>query len=364
MDKQMCYNVHWTLKGDIMHKRRMLMMVLALVMIFTACSSSKNGAVATVDGVDISQERYDAYYMIQRSQMVAQVGEEFLDSKIEGDNFNRTYGEALREDTLDMLINHQVILNAAEKDGIDVTEELEAQIAQDKEFSGEEYFQGLLDDLGITEEEYKMIVRDAMMIETYKENLANDIEIDDADISEYYEAHKEELSQVAASHILVETEEEARNILKRLEEGENFEDLAMELSQDPGSAANGGDLDFFAKEMMVEPFGDVAYDQEIGEISEPVETDFGFHIIKTTDKKESLDDVKDEIRQVLQAEAVEEEIQKMEKDAKIKKHLDPKKEPESIKERVGSEPVETTETPETTEEVETETTEDTTEEKN
>ena len=306
------------------------------MMIFTACSSSGNGAVATVDGVDITQEKFDTYYMVQRTQMVDQVGEEFLAEKIEGDKFNRTYGEALREDVLNMLVTHQVLLNAADEAGIDMSEMAQELLAQDKEFSGEENFNESLKQLGITEEEYLTIVEDTMTVEEYYRLKQSEIEISDEEVEAYYNEHKEDLTQVRASHILVDTEEEAINIIQRIEEGEEFEELAKELSQDPGSAVNGGDLNFFNKEMMVEPFGDVALGQEIGEISEPVETEFGYHIIKTTDKNETLDDVKDIIVEILQSEKLVDEVEKMEKDAKIKKHLDVTKEPESIKSRLES----------------------------
>ena len=91
--------------------------------------------------------------------------------------------------------------------------------------------------------------------------------------------------KVRASHILVQTEEEANDILKKLDEGSDFAELAQEYSLCP-SKRDGGDLRYFGKGMMVKPFEDAAFDLEVGQVSAPVQTQFGWHLIKLTDKKE------------------------------------------------------------------------------
>lgn len=92
--------------------------------------------------------------------------------------------------------------------------------------------------------------------------------------------------QAHARHILVETEEEALEVKARLEAGESFEDLAQELSQDPGSASRGGDLGWFRQEDMVAPFAEAAFSQEIGLVGDPVETQFGWHVIEVLERGE------------------------------------------------------------------------------
>ena len=91
-------------------------------------------------------------------------------------------------------------------------------------------------------------------------------------------------TQVRASHILVKTKNEAENILNRLRSGARFEDMARKHSQCP-SGRKGGDLGYFGKGQMVKPFEEVAFRLNKGEISPPVETQFGFHIIFVTDKR-------------------------------------------------------------------------------
>lgn len=115
--------------------------------------------------------------------------------------------------------------------------------------------------------------------------------------------------EVHARHILVETEEEAKKILKEIKDGGDFEKIAKEKSVDTGSGTQGGDLGYFTKERMVPEFAEAAFKMKKGEISEPVKTDFGWHIIKIEDtravKPPAFAEVKEEIRKSIAGSAVE-----------------------------------------------------------
>lgn len=146
-------------------------------------------------------------------------------------------------------------------------------------------------------------------------NIANQVSVSDADIKSYYDQNAKRYTtdeQRRASHILITAPKEALSkdrstakakadaLLAQLRKNPgDFAKLAKENSQDPGSAERGGDLDFFGKGMMVKPFEDAAYKLKKGEISDVIESEFGYHIIQVTDIKpggvRSLDQVKDEI---------------------------------------------------------------------
>ena len=91
--------------------------------------------------------------------------------------------------------------------------------------------------------------------------------------------------EIHARHILVATEDEAKKVAERLKNGEDFATVAKEVSKDPN--AEGGDLGFFTRGQMLKPFEDAAFALDVGQISEPVQTQFGWHIIKVEEKRTS-----------------------------------------------------------------------------
>ncbi|HEX2555402.1 MAG TPA: peptidylprolyl isomerase [Microvirga sp.] len=92
-------------------------------------------------------------------------------------------------------------------------------------------------------------------------------------------------SEVRARHILVESEDEAKAVKARLGKGDDFAKVAAELSKDPGSKDDGGDLGFFTKDRMVEAFAEAAFKMDPGQVSDPVKTQFGWHVIRVDEKR-------------------------------------------------------------------------------
>ncbi|MCX8132198.1 MAG: peptidylprolyl isomerase [Clostridia bacterium] len=140
--------------------------------------------------------------------------------------------------------------------------------------------------------------------------LAN-ITVSDKEISDYYEQNKQlfvNQESIKASHILVSSEEKASEILSEINGGLSFEEAAERYSSCP-SKSNGGDLGFFTRGRMVPEFEKAAFETDIGQVSGPVKTQFGYHIIKVLDKspvsEKSLDEVKGQINQQLIADKQE-----------------------------------------------------------
>jgi len=128
--------------------------------------------------------------------------------------------------------------------------------------------------------------------------------------------------EIRARHILVKTEDEAKAIIAELKNGADFAELAKQKSTDPG-ASEGGDLGYFPKDEMVPEFADAAVKREKGQISEPVHTRFGWHIIKVEDKRErqvpAFDQVREQLATHLVRKAQGELITKLRADAKVER---------------------------------------------
>lgn len=125
-----------------------------------------------------------------------------------------------------------------------------------------------------------------------------------------------------ASHILVKTEEEAADLIRKLNEGADFATLAREFSTGP-SGPNGGELGWFTQGMMVKPFEEVVMNMKVGEIAGPIQTQFGWHVIKLNDKRAKdvppLDAVRDELASQIENDALERALQTLLENAKIER---------------------------------------------
>jgi peptidyl-prolyl cis-trans isomerase C len=143
----------------------------------------------------------------------------------------------------------------------------------------------------------------------------------DEKVSGYYTDHKVQFArpQVKASHILVKEETLVKEIKAKLEAGGDFSALAKEHSMDPGSKDDGGSLGWFKKADMVGPFADAAFVAEKGTVTEPVQTRFGFHIIKVEDKRDEipLEEVREQIEGALGNELAQAYLEELKEGATI-----------------------------------------------
>jgi peptidyl-prolyl cis-trans isomerase C len=126
---------------------------------------------------------------------------------------------------------------------------------------------------------------------------------DDKEIRDFYEKHSDTYKigdQINAQHILVDTEEEAEEVLQKILKGEDFGELAKNFSKDHSTAVKGGDLGFFGKGRMVPEFEQAAFGLKVGEVSKPVKTKFGYHIIKVLEKKEGKQREFEEVKSIVE----------------------------------------------------------------
>ncbi|HEX5215516.1 MAG TPA: peptidylprolyl isomerase [Vicinamibacterales bacterium] len=168
-------------------------------------------------------------------------------------------------------------------------------------------------------------VQNKLMMETMLQSVGKDA-VNDKAMRQVYDDAVKQMSkdeEVRARHILVPTEAEAKAILDDLKKGANFETVAKEKSKDPGAAAQGGDLGYFTKDQMVPEFAEVAFKLPKGEISDPVKSQFGWHIIKVEDKRTktppSFEQVKDQVETFVQRKAQAEYVTKLRESAKIER---------------------------------------------
>jgi peptidyl-prolyl cis-trans isomerase C len=148
--------------------------------------------------------------------------------------------------------------------------------------------------------------------------------VTDADIKKAYEDQKAKSGgkEYRARHILVDKEEEAKTIIEQLKKGAKFEDIAKKSSKDPGSGANGGDLDWASPDGYVKPFSEAMVKLEKGKFTEqPVQTQFGWHVIRLDDTREAqvppIEQVQGQIREMLQQQKMQAFAADLQKKAKI-----------------------------------------------
>jgi peptidyl-prolyl cis-trans isomerase C len=190
--------------------------------------------------------------------------------------------------------------------------------SQGMNLSREEAFQQALEQAGLTEQQLREQLREQLPVRKVQERVAGDAEASRKEVERYYEENKElqftTPEQRCVRHILFNKDQErkAEEVKGRLEKGADFAELAKEFSQDPGSAKKGGDLGCLGKGETVPAFEEAVFKAQEGEIVGPVETEFGYHVIKVTDVRpkstQPLSEVESQIREQLSANKQAEEF--------------------------------------------------------
>jgi peptidyl-prolyl cis-trans isomerase C len=263
--------------------RQMLLLVSALASVAVvggACAQNPDPVVARVNGAEI------------RSSDLAIAEEEV------GSNIPPMTAEGKRDYLVTYVSDMMLVAKAAE----------DKKLAEDPGFKRRlAYLRNKLLMETMLHAEAKTAVTDAAMHKVYDE------------AAKQIGGEKE----IRARHILVESEDEAKAILAELKKGTDFAELARLKSKDPGAAAEGGDLGYFSKDQMVAEFSDAATKLDKGQLSDPVKTQFGWHVIRVEDKRDRpvppFDQVKEQIENYVVRRAQAEVISKLRQGAKVER---------------------------------------------
>ena len=289
--------------------------------------------VATVNGQNITKQQLQDLFNAAIQSSGSKVGDLNAQQQLGG------YTQLLQD-----LIMDKLVAEAASTEKVSDAD-VDAELAKIKgQFPDEKAFQDQIAQAGMTPEKLKENIRTGLQQSRWMKSQVKTTDVTDDQAKTFYESNIKEFEQpqtVKASHILFmvdpdaspdvvkQKEEAAAKAAERAAAGEDFTKLAKELSEEPGASESGGDLGFFPKDRMVPEFAEAAFAQKVGDISKPVKTQFGWHVIKVTDKKEAgtvpFDQVKEQVVSYLkstnQREAVQAVLNKLKESAKIETFL-------------------------------------------
>lgn len=269
-------------------------------------------AVARVNGELVGRDEFEGVVESNIARYEAQSGE----------SFNAQQRPQLERQVLDGLITRTILEQEAEQLDISVGDERFSETLDQfkQQFPDEQGYQTALDQQGFTEEEFETELRRQMVIEELiRSQVYDQVAVSEQEMRTFYDDNPQYFQQddqVAARHIIFTTEgveeseraalqEELEEIRQEIEDGADFGEMAREHSQGP-SAPNGGDLGTFGRGQMVPEFEQAAFELEVGELSQVIETQFGYHILQVTERvpaqTQSYEEAEERIRQFLTEE--------------------------------------------------------------
>ncbi len=281
-----------------MRKSVLLLSLVLVVILLGGCGSKKEnpGEVITtedglevvnmddviirVDDVFVTKDLFEKYYGLNLYWYGVDFGLEALDQDFEG----QPVREVMKTHVLDQLLEQSLVKRHVLASGFEMDQTLfnEKLAEQNQVIEEDPEMKRAFEDVGIDKAFLEYAVENSMIQVAFQSLVKEAIEADTARLNLLYEQYA---VQVSARHILVESEALALEIKEKLEAGEAFEDLAKTYSNDVGTSDKGGTLGFFARGVMDPAFETTAFSIPVGTISEPVETQLGYHIIEVIEKK-------------------------------------------------------------------------------
>ena len=323
-----------------------ILTIVAVMFSLVACNGGNTqDAVAKVNDTLIKTAEFEKNLALAKKGYEAMYGEEIW-TKDAGEG--KTFLEVVKAQILDKMISDEVKYQEAVKKGIKAEEsEISDQLEQFKQnIEKDDEIKKFMEENGIDDEFLNVQIEKELMVMKLEQDFKDNFNVEDSSAKEFYEKNKESYrnNQVKASHILIKTvdgslnplpEEEiakkkeiAQDVLQKAKGGADFAELAKEYSEDEGSAPNGGDLGYFKKGVMVPEFENAAFGLEKGQISELVQSQFGYHIIKVYDKIDEtpeFDEVKESIVEQIKHEEYVSYTEKLMEEAKIEKYMEENK---------------------------------------
>jgi parvulin-like peptidyl-prolyl isomerase len=301
-----------------MARLRYLPLAALALAAFASAQGIYPGDAVRVNDETISYQRFHGFYVEYRNSKGVQVG-------ARGDQLELL--KQLRVEAMDLMIEQELIKQAAERERIDVdVEEVDKQMEELRAvFDNDDQFRMKLKDEGFTEESFRRHVERMAAAKIYLDRIRADAsDVRDAEVEQFYAENPDRLTlpeRVRVRHILLKWKpmgtqddraairKQMEPILERARAGEDFAALAEEFSEDSATKAAGGDTGLFHRGTMVPAFEDVAFSLQPGEISDPVDTVFGVHILKLEEHQASrllpLDDVREQLRDYVREEKME-----------------------------------------------------------
>lgn len=283
-----------------LNKESIVIMLLIVVLTVTAVIVTVNprvpaglreGVIATVNGEEIEEEEYNQLLDYYLSEL--RVSYDLTDDTLNKDmGTGMTLLDSLKLEVLDIIIVNQIIAEKAASNNIEVDEgELEELYEENhlRLMEEDEDYKKMIEDNKIDGDFIKAQMRKNLLGYKYKTFYLDKVEITDETARAFYDGNGElfHMEEIKARHILVDEEQLAKDIIKKIDEGEDFAELAMEYSTEPGAQESGGDLGYFSRDVNFVPeFKEAVFALEVGQVSEPVKTEFGYHIITVEDKVE------------------------------------------------------------------------------
>ncbi len=331
--------------------KKFMALVLSFVLGISMIGCSSNKAVATVNGEGIPTEHFETYvnwtkllyesnYGYTSSVWKTEMENQKSSGNSEGSKEKQTYWDTFKSQILLSMEQSEAIYQKAKEVKVTPSDDEVKKAVDDfnKNIKSNNTTKEQAEKAGINDEFLKYVLTRELATSAYQEYFNKNTKVDEDTLKKEYKSNKDAYNTVTASHILIsikdkdgkelsddkkaKAKEKAQEVLAKVKAGEDFAELAKKYSDDTANASAGGNLGSFTAGEMVEAFSKAAFALDKNQISDIVETEYGYHIIKVTDKADTFNAVKDNVKSATLSNKFNKQVQKLVDDAKIEEKDD------------------------------------------